>query len=464
MKKVGLFLFWLLASTSLLAQEVQKLSFEDYMQWVQDYHPVAIQADLNLRLGQMEVRKARGGFDPMLYGNLDKKEFNQSTYFEKREAGLVVPTWMGVELMGSFEQNNGAYLNSENAGPSNGMLSAGAAVNLGQGLILDDRRATLRKAQLYMQATEVERLNFRNELNLQATTVYWKWAAAYQNKLVLEDGVKLAKIRYDGIKRSYELGEQAAIDTVESLSQLLNRQYRLQLAENAFFENTQVLNTYLWNESGEPMLLESAVIPQALSQFLLEAPEPEELRTLVSRHPELVLTDFDLASLKVDRRLKTQELLPVVKMKYNFLTENLAEAQPSPLFENNYKWGLAVYTPLFLRKTRGDLGSTKAKIEIKQTGRNLKEQQLRTKLEAELNSWKVLNQQVRTLSENVKSLEALLNGETRRFEIGESSLFLVNAREVAVFDSRVTLNELSAMLHIAYAKTRFAAGLGFAEN
>jgi outer membrane protein TolC len=206
------------------------------------------------------------------------------------------------------------------------------------------------------------------------------------------------------------------------------------------------------------------LIPQALSQFLLPAPEPEELRTLVGRHPELVLTDFDLASLKVDRQLKTQELLPVIKMKYNFLTENLAEAQPSPLFENNYKWGVSVYTPLFLRKTRGDLGSTKAKIEIKQTGRNLKEQQLRTKLETELNSWKVLNQQVRTLTENVKSLEALLTGETRRFEIGESSLFLVNAREVAVFDSRVTLNELSAMLHIAYAKTRFAAGLGFAEN
>jgi outer membrane protein TolC len=464
MKKVGLLLFWLLASSSLMAQESQRLSFEDYMQWVQDYHPVAIQADLNLRLGQMEVRKARGGFDPMLYGNLDKKEFKQSTYFEKREAGLVVPTWMGVELLGSFEQNNGAYLNSENAGPSTGMLSAGAAVNLGQGLILDDRRATLQKALLYEQATEVERLNFRNELNLQATSAYWKWAAAYENKLVLEEGVKLAKIRFDGIKRSYELGEQAAIDTVEALSQLLNRQYRLQLAENTFFENTQVLNTYLWNDSGEPMLLDSAVIPQALSQFLNAAPEAEELRSLVGRHPELLLTDFDLASLNVERRLKTQELLPVVKLKYNLLTETLADAQPSPLFENNYKWGVSVYTPLLLRKTRGDLGGTKAKIEIKQTGRNLKELQLRTKLETELNSWNVLNQQVRTLTENVKSLEALLSGETRRFEIGESSLFLVNAREVAVFDSRVTLNELSAKLQIAFAKARFAAGVGFAEN
>ena len=464
MKKVALLFFWLLPSASLLAQEIQRLSFEDYIQWVQEFHPISIQADLNLRLGQMEVRKARGGFDPMLYGNLDKKEFNQSTYFEKREAGVLVPTWMGVELMGNFEQNSGAYLNSERAVPTNGLLAAGAALNLGQGLLLDDRRATLQKAKLYEQATEVERINFRNELNLQATAAYWKWAAAYENKLVLEEGVKLAEIRFNGIKRSYELGDQAAIDTVEALSQLLNRQYRLQLAEISFFENTQVLNTYLWNDSGEPMLLDSAIIPQALSQFLNPAPEAEELRTLVGRHPELLLTDFDLASLNVEKRLRTQELLPVVKLKYNFLTENLADARPSPLFENNYKWGVTVYTPLFLRKTRGELGSAIAKLEIKQTGRNLKEQQLRTKLEAELNSWNVLNQQVRTLVENVKSLDALLTGETRRFEIGESSLFLVNAREVAVFDARVTLNELSSRLQIAYAKARFAAGIGFAEN
>jgi hypothetical protein len=136
------------------------------------------------------------GFDPMLYGNLDKKEFNQSTYFEKREAGVLVPTWMGVELMGNFEQNNGAFLNSESQCPQMGLLSAGAAVNLGQGLILDDRRATLQKAQLYEQATEVERLNFRNELNLQATAVYWKWAAAYENKLVLGRGSEACKIRF----------------------------------------------------------------------------------------------------------------------------------------------------------------------------------------------------------------------------------------------------------------------------
>lgn len=462
-KGILVFLFSLIAITG-KAQDSLKLSFEEYMEWVRLYHPIAVQAEINLRMGQMEVRQARGGFDPLVYGNLDKKEYKESNYYDKREAGVVVPTWMGVELNGVFEQNTGRFLNSESNVPTTGLLSAGASVNLGQGLILDDRRATLRKAQIYQQATEVERQNMLNELNLQATDMYWRWSLAKENVEVLREGVELAKFRFNAVKRFFELGDQAAIDTVEAFTQLLNREYRLQIAENTFFAATQELNTYLWDEDGNPMVLENGVVPQGLFEEFTLAPDAEELRTLVARHPELRLTDYELASLDVERRLKTQQLLPVVKLKYNFLSESLSEFNTSPFFENNYKWGVSFYTPLLLRKTRGALGLTKAKIEMKQTSRDLKELQLRTKLESELYNWSILNQQVSTISQNVKSLEALLTGESRRFEIGESTLFLVNAREVAVFDSRLTLNDLASKLRTSYAKTRFAAGLGFEEN
>ena len=103
----------------------------------------------------------------------------------------------------------------------------------------------------------------------------------------------------------------------------------------------------------------------------------------------------------------------------------------------------------------------KAKFDFKQNSRDIKEIQLRTKLESELNNLENLNSQILTFEQNVFSLEALLQGEVRRFEIGESSLFLVNAREVSVFDSKLTLNELISKRKIANAKTRYAAGLGF---
>jgi hypothetical protein len=48
-----------------------------------------------------------------------------------------------------------------------------------------------------------------------------------------------------------------------------------------------------------------------------------------------------------------------------------------------------------------------------------------------------------------------------RFEIGESSLFLVNAREVSLISAQTTLNDLAAKRKAAYAKMLNAAGLGF---
>lgn len=461
MKKLSLLFLFVLSFVGAKAQEYTRLSFVEYMEWVRLYHPISAQAELSLRMGQMEVRQARGGFDPLLYGNLDKKEYGDRTYYDKREAGVSIPTWMGVELNGNFEQNSGYYLNPESTVPSGGLLSAGASVNLGQGLILDERRAALRKAQIYQQSTEVERTKLLNELKLSATEMYWKWAMAYENLQVLTEGVDLAGFRFKAVKKSYEQGDVAAIDTVEAYTQLLNRQYRLQTAENTFFATTQELNTYLWDENGEPMLLGEQIIPESLFGEIPGNPDQEELRAAVAAHPDLRLTDFELASLDVEKRLKAQQIIPTVKLKYNFLAETFSQFEESQFYENNYKWGLSVYTPLLWRKSRGAVGLTKAKIDFKQNARDLKEIQLRNKLETELNNWQVINQQLITFSANVESLETLLAGEVRRFQIGESSLFLVNAREVSMFDSRLTLNELASKLRISYAKTRYAAGLGF---
>ncbi|MBN3582098.1 TolC family protein [Algoriphagus aestuarii] len=443
------------------AQVSDTLNYDSFMQWVMDYHPISTQAELNLVMGQMEVRTARGGFDPLIYGNLDKKSYSETLYYDKREAGISIPTWAGIELNGTFEQNTGYYLNPESTVPSDGLFAAGASVNLGQGLILDQRRASLRQAQIYQQSTESQRRQMLNSLYLQATDMYWRWSLAHTNLKLLTEGVTLAQTRYEAVKSSFEFGDVAAIDTVEAFSQVLNRQYKLQEAENILFSVTQELNTFLWDEDGNPILLNDTIVPEGLQEDSLALLNKEELRTLISSHPDLQLVDFDLASLDVERRLKAQQIIPVVKLKYNFLTENLNEFDNAGFFENNYKWGLSVYTPLLWRKSRGALGMTKAKIYIKENSRDLKEIQLRTKLESELNNFENLNQQIITFRQNVLSLEALLQGEARRFEIGESSLFLVNAREVSVFSSKLTLNELLSKRKIAFAKSRYAAGLGF---
>ncbi|HAI85235.1 MAG TPA: hypothetical protein DCL43_16370, partial [Chitinophagaceae bacterium] len=75
----------------------------------------------------------------------------------------------------------------------------------------------------------------------------------------------------------------------------------------------------------------------------------------ITENPSLRSYDFKLNALNVERRLAFQSLLPYVDVKYNLLNKGyyvLKDAN-AQLFENNYKWGLSVKMPLFLREGRG---------------------------------------------------------------------------------------------------------------
>jgi outer membrane protein TolC len=444
-----------------LAHGQEMLSYDNYMTWVREFHPVAKQADITVEFGELELRASRGGFDPRLYGNYEAKRFKNTNYFDKREGGLVIPTMAGVELKGLVEYNTGTLLNPELEVPEDGLAALGASVNLAQGLLIDKRRAALRQAQVYVESTKAERIKILNDLFLESTQAYWAWAADYQNVKVLEGGVKLAEERFEMVKESYIQGDFPAIDTVEAYTQVMDRTYRLQTAQIQFFKSTQFLNTFLWDENNEPVDLLESVFPENVLDLSVFDYNKESMREYIFQHPELQMTDFAIESLQIDRRYKANMLLPVIKVNYNFLVEKLNDFQLSPFLENNYKLGATFSMPLFLRGERGDLGLAKAKINFKNYERDLKLIKLTTKLESEIYNFETVEQQLGVYTNNVNGLQKLLRGEMMRFEIGESSLFLVNAREVSLISAQTTLNDLAAKRKAAYAKMLNAAGLGF---
>lgn len=59
----------------------------------------------------------------------------------------------------------------------------------------------------------------------------------------------------------------------------------------------------------------------------------------------------------------------------------------------------------------------------------------------------------------LSNFQALLRGEEIRFKIGESSLFLVNARETRAWEAAQKLEEVKAKHLIAIQKLYWAAGL-----
>ena len=83
---------------------------------------------------------------------------------------------------------------------------------------------------------------------------------------------------------------------------------------------------------------------------------------------------------------------------------------------------------------------------------------IRNRINERVNDIAVFTDQVRLGAEMVVNNERLLTGENQRFSAGESSLFLVNAREVPLIDARIRQVDLEARLRKAYFALDHEAG------
>ncbi len=153
----------------------------------------------------------------------------------------------------------------------------------------------------------------------------------------------------------------------------------------------------------------------------------------------LKIYDFKLKQLSVEKKFKQDKLKPKVNVNYNplFTAENF-----NGNYLNNYKWGVSVGFPIFLRKERGDLQLTKIKIENTNFDNLNKRIELRNKTKAAINEYTIYIKQITIYSKNLVNYERLWQSEKRLFESGESSLFMINSREMSYINAQIKLNEI----------------------
>ncbi len=438
------------------------LDYRTFLKLVEAYHPVALSADLNMDAADRNITMARGGFDPFLYGNYRTKEFEEKDYYTALNAGLEIPTWMGITLQGGYEDNQGLFLNPENSVPPDGLINAGITAQLGSGLLMDTRRAALRQAQISLDLTQTERQIMLNRLFVEASTVYFEWALAAENLIVSENALQLATTRYEATKISFKFGDLPAIDTTEAYTQVLDRLFRLREAQTDWVKRVNAASVYLWTDEQLPLNIVPGVYPNLDATVTLS----EGILDIGQVHPELRKLDFKIDFLNIDRRLAAEYLRPKIELKYNFLSENAFENNSelfgdSRFYENNYNFGAKVSFPLFIREARGKLGVTKIKIDQTDLEYDLKRAELNAKLSTLIGNLSNLSDQIEFYEQNIDLLERLRSGEQQLFANGESSLFLVNARETKLIEAELKYNALLAKERIIRAELREIAGEGF---
>lgn len=451
----------LLGQTS-TAQKI--LTAEELRSIVRQYHPVAKQATIGVDMAKADITVARGGFDPQLSVNSSRKTFDGIDYYSHTSPELKIPTWYGIEVLAGTEYLRGSRTDPQETLGRTGFV--GVSVPLLKNLLMDKRRAALQQAKIFSQLSEAARQTALNDLQYDALAAYWKWAQYHQVYNVLQEVVSANEKRLGLVKNAWRLGDRPAIDTTEALTQLQQFEY---LRNEAWldFQNAGVeLSAFLWQADNQPYLLPTDVRPDSNWQqtpMLASLIESEQVLIDLANanHPDLKQYNFKLAALEVEKKLKFQELLPVLNLKYNQLGKgyDLAKTTVQPLFDNNFQFGVSFAVPLRLSQGRGEYRKAKLKILDTEYGLQNKRLLVQNKIKTYRNEALTLLQQIQLQQNALLNYQTLQRGEETRFFNGESSLFLVNSRETKKLEAQQKLIEVKAKFLKALASLQWATGV-----
>ena len=431
-------------SLATMAQENTSdiLSETEYLQLVVKNHPLAKKAE-NLRsFGEYSVLAAKGGFDPYLSSKNKQKYYDGKNYYLLSNSGINLPTRLGLSLQAGYDWNEGEFINEQNTLPANGLWYAGVSVPLLQGLLIDEERTALRKAFLDERYYQNQSQILMNNLLLEASNHYWTWVQMSYKKEVLEEA-------YD-YKMAFRQGDKPAIDTLEAMIQLQNFDVQRKQIMNDLRSAELSLLTFLWQDNVEAM---DSIGSSPVSIINNDLPLVDSLQIylgdFISDHPELQNYDLKVQKASIDNRMKREKLKPKLNLEYNLLqnpTNNFSEIRGL----DNYNWGVSFSMPLFLRKERGELKMSNIKLENTNFEYQQKKQSIANKARQYEYAFQNVKEQLKTYSEVTAQYETLLKAELRKFDIGESSIFLINYRQLALVNAELKLIELQTKYRMYY--------------
>ena len=447
-----------------LRSQSMTLSLDNALNIVRKFHPVVNQYNLIIDQASNSLQASRGVFDPTLLVDNDRKTFDNKRYFNYYNPELRIPTWYGIDFKAGIENNVGDRLNT--ALTPNRSAYLGVSLDPLRGLIYDKRRAAVQQANIMVKLTRQEQQLAINDLLFETTEAYWEWVNAYLVNRVFLSAVKTNEFRFDFVKKAFQQGDRASIDTVEALSQLqlvqtLQLQAALDLQKARFF-----LSNYFWTEQNQPYVFGNEVVPDTSgAQFnpsRVQLPVLEKMiEAAMLEHPKLNAIDSKRDVLEIDRKVKTLDLLPSFKINYNFLDKgyNVPDVFKQSLFQNNYKYGVSFGLPLLQRQARGELSRTKNKISEIDFSRKLTELEIQNKIKSVFAESTSLMTQINVSEQNYLNNKQLLDAENMKFSMGESSMFLVNAREIKLIESEQKLIALKTKFFRSIIANQWAAGL-----
>ncbi|RYZ38573.1 MAG: TolC family protein [Sphingobacteriales bacterium] len=439
-----------------------------FQQLVLNNHPVVQQARLISEAARADVLQSLGKFDPLLEAAFDRKEFGNRDYYSNWSNQLKVPLWLaGADLKIGYDRNTGENVNPQYITPDQGLSGVGITVPLGQGFLIDARRNTLRQSRAMLRYADAEKIKQMLFVWYSAVTDYWTWYLTYSEYQLLKEGVQLASTRFAAAKGQTDIGDTPPIDTVEAKITVQEREIELTKLQVELDNRRLILSNYLWDEDGNPLELPGGAVPEQPAESALR-PEQVRLDSLVGfaaeSHPELLKMRADSTRLVIERSFRREMLKPTINLSGTLIAARDRLGPITPKYYDfgwrNYKVGVDVAVPLFLRAERGKLKQVvirqdQLRLNLQQTNRDI-----RNELITVYNTLNAYKSQLIIQGASIENQQRLLDAEQQKLQLGESTLFLVNSRETKLIDMKIKRASIIAGFQKTLASLYYKAGTG----
>jgi outer membrane protein TolC len=416
------------------------IRLDDVLASVTRTYPLLTIAELDRTIAQAGYLMAQGNFDLKLKAG---SSFDELGFYRTRriDMGFEQDTqFMGASFFGGYALSGGNFA-SYNGGlltRGGGEWKGGMFLPLLRNRPIDERRAELRAADIERDlanfSVEEQQINF----TFTASQAYWAWLAAGQRYRYATELLQIATLRQDILSQAAGLGQIPVIDVTDNQRAILQRQSTVLATERSLQQTAIALSLFLRDSAGNPYIPRNSQLPNdfpAPSRFGLDRLNDSTVAA-VQRRPELRFLENERLQVEVDVALARNQRNPNLDFQLTF-TQGTGDARNVLRGPEELKGGLFFDLPLQRRKATGKLQASEAKVaQIR-----AKEQFQRDKIAADVRNALLAVQmaydRLQLLRQEVEVATRLQGLEKDRFDLGDSTLFLVNLREEATFDAEV---------------------------
>jgi outer membrane protein TolC len=283
----------------------------------------------------------------------------------------------------------------------------------------------------------------------------------------------LAEARDQQLRGRADAGDVAVIDVADNARLIAQRRQRLIASERALQRAALTLALAVRDDDGRPVVPEPQALP-ALTALVVAGATPTDRAALVERavaeRPELIGLRQAVSQALVDERLAGNQLLPGLSVGAA-VSQDLGPTH-EPWSESSSVWNpdpkarslpdasvdLRFDVPIPQRVARGRAVVADANVRKAQALAQLLQERITLEVDDALQAKDAAVQREGAAVVEQEAAEAVLVGERQRFDAGDSTLVIVNLREVALAEAQLAVVEARVDVARAEVGLRLVTG------